>query len=84
MNQSFNFTDLQIEIDDLVNQRLIIENSKLEKINNLILRQRRGLSMNRRNLLRKRSVLNIPFGAQKYEIEFSILSVTLSIIYAGF
>jgi len=59
MNQSFNFTDLQIEIDDLVNQRLIIENSKLEKINNLILRQRRGLSMNRRNLLRKRQRKNV-------------------------
>ena len=59
MNRSFNFTDLQIEIDDLVNQRLIIENSKLEKINNLILRQRRGLSMNRRNLLRKRQRKNV-------------------------
>ncbi len=59
MNRSINFTDLQIEIDDLVNQRLIIENSKLEKINNLILRQRRGLSMNRRNLLRKRQRKNV-------------------------
>jgi len=59
MNESFNFTDLQIEIDDLVNQRLIIENSKLEEINNLILRQRRGLSMNRRNLLRKRQRKNV-------------------------
>ena len=59
MNQSFNFSDLQLEIDNLVNQRLIIEKSKLEKINNLILRQRRGLSMDRRNLLRMRQRKNV-------------------------
>jgi hypothetical protein len=59
MNQILNSSDLQIEIDNLVNQRLIIENSKLEIINNLIIRQRRGLSMDRRDLLRKRQRKNV-------------------------